>query len=317
MTGVLPEEFLQRFRIIVPPERFDRCLAALGGPRPVAFRVNTLKTTADQALAELQSERFEPQPVEWLAEAFLVPHEQRFRLVRSAAAAAGRIYVQGLSSMLAATLLDPRPTEEVLDLAAAPGGKTLHMAAMMQNRGRIAAVDVVRKRIYKLRANLRAHGATIVETYLADGRSIGRKTPDRFDRVLLDAPCSAESRFRSGEPASWSRWSMRKIRECARKQKGLLRSAVRAARPGGTVLYCTCSFAPEENEAVVQHVLDRFGPAVEVESIVVPIDNIQSGLTSWGKHVFDARLARAVRILPNEVMDGFFLCRLAKLRRTP
>ncbi len=317
MTQLLPEEFVQRLRAIVPPDRFDESLAGFQPHKPVAFRVNTLKTTVDRALALLRSEQFELRPVPWLAEAFLVPAEQRFRLVRSAGSADGWIYIQGLSSMLAAIVLAPRPGEEVLDLAAAPGGKTLLVAAMMQNRGRIAAVDVVRKRIYKLGANLRTGGATIVDTYLADGRSVGRKTPERFDRVLLDAPCSAEARFRAGEPASWARWSMRKIRECARKQIGLLRSAVRAAKPGGTVLYCTCSFAPEENELVVQRVLERFGSAVEVWPIELPIENVQRGLTHWGQRALDRQLAGAVRILPNRLMDGFFLCRLIKHRRVP
>lgn len=99
----------------------------------------------------------------------------------------------------------------MLDLAAAPGGKTLQMAAMMQDRGRIAAVEAVRTRMFKLQANLRRHGPTIVKTYLTDGRTVGRKTPERFDRVLLDSPCSSEARFQRADPGSWRHWSLCKL----------------------------------------------------------------------------------------------------------
>ena len=248
-----------------------------------------------------------------LDEALLVDRSARPQIVAAAAVAEGRLYVQGLSSMLAARLLDPQPGEEVLDLAAAPGGKTLHIAALMRNEGRIAAVEPIRGRYYKLQANLRRGGATIVRTYRADGRSVGRRAPERFDRVLLDAPCSGEARFHRRRPSSWATWSPRKIRECARKQRGLLRSALAALKPGGTLLYCTCAFAPEENELVVDDCVCRAGEGIEIAPIELGVAAaVQPGWTRWEDHPMHPDLALAVRILPDERFDGFFFCKLVK-----
>ena len=148
--------------------------------------------------------------------------------------------------MLATLVLDPQPGEDVLDLAAASGGKTLHIAAKMRNEGKLSAVGPVRGQSFKLQTNLKRYGSEITRTYMTNGRTVGKKTPERFDRVLLDAPCSDESRIHQDDPESWQHWKLRKIKEQARKQYGLIRSASAALKPGGTLLYCTCSFAPEK-----------------------------------------------------------------------
>lgn len=307
-----PADFLARLREIIPPQYLEPCLASFGSRSWLSFRVNTLKVTPQELEQELYALGISFRQVAWLPEAFLVASEQREVLVNSAAFLMGRLYIQDLSSMLAVHLLDPQEGEEILDLAAAPGGKTSHMAARMNNRGRIAAVEVIPQRLYKLVANLKRLSVTIAQTYLTDGRSIGRKTPNRFDRVLLDAPCSSEARFDPHDPATWSHWSLRKISECARKQKGLLFSALQAVRPGGVVVYCTCSFAPEENEGVVDHVLRQWGHSVSVEPVQVSLPNIVPGLTVWQGREFDPSLRLACRILPTDEMQGFFLCRLRK-----
>jgi tRNA (cytosine49-C5)-methyltransferase len=133
---------------------------------------------------------------------------------------------------------------------------------------------------------------------------------------LLDAPCSSEARFQAGDPDSWSTWSPRKLRETSRKQIGLLKAALHAARIGGAVLYCTCSFSPEENELVLDKVLKTFGDAVALETIELPMRNVQRGLTEFNGLVFDSQIQRAVRILPNEINDAFFLARITKRQET-
>ena len=222
----LPEAFVERTARIVPPDRWDECLASFAQEKPTAFRVNTLRASVDEVQEELEQAGFALSRVDWLEGAFTIEPGDRRRLTETAAVAEGRIYIQGLSSMLAPMVLAPQPGERVLDLAAAPGGKTLQMTALMHNQGEIAAVEVIRSRMYRLRANLRRHGATIVRTYLTDGRSVGRKTPERFDRVLLDAPCSGEARFDQRDPASWRNWGPRKIRECSHRVGGGLAAPV-------------------------------------------------------------------------------------------
>ncbi len=309
----LPEPFVQRLRAIVPADRIDPCLRSFGLERPTCFRVNPLRAPEAETVGELERQGFRLQRVSWMPAAYRVAGEQRRALTESAAFAEGRIYIQNLSSMLAPLLLAPRPGETVLDLAAAPGGKTLQMAALMENRGQISAVEPVKGRFFKLKANVERHGATVVRCYMKDGRAVGAKVAGRFDRVLLDAPCSSEARFRTADPATWAHWSLKKVKESARKQRRLLLSAVQALRPGGTLLYCTCSFSPEENELALDGLLRRHGEALEVEPLRPPVANWMPGLEQWQGKALEPSLRHAVRILPTGEMDGFFLCRLRRL----
>ncbi|MDG2385407.1 MAG: RsmB/NOP family class I SAM-dependent RNA methyltransferase [Pirellulaceae bacterium] len=317
-TSELPEEFVDRLREIIPAGYLEPVMASFAEPKQVSFRVNTLLTDAEAALNEVEKLGVVYRSVDWCPEAFSARPERRQHLVDSAAFREGRIYIQNLSSLLPVLLLDPQPEQAILDLAAAPGGKTLHLAARMQNRGRLAAVEVVRARYYKMCQNLRTGGASMVRTFLKDGRVVGNKTPEQFDRVLLDAPCSSEARFRLERPESWQYWGARKIREQARKQNGLLKSAVRALKPGGRLCYCTCSFAPEENEVVVDRLLKR-EDSIEVVPIdfpaEFPTDFVQPGLVQWRDRSLSQQLLHARRILPSAQMSGFFLCLIEKSER--
>lgn len=312
--ALLPELFVNRLQAILPQERLRDSLQSFACPRPTSFRINTLKTTESELISRLQADGFLLSPVDWRPGTYCIAPEQRRALTESQAFNEGLIYIQDLSSMLAPMVLDPRPGERVLDLAAAPGGKTLQIAAMMENRGELSAVESVRGRFFRLKANLSRGGATMVRTYLKDGRSVGVKVPERFDRVLLDAPCSSEARFSVNDPKSWSHWSLKKVQESARKQKRLLDSAIRSLKPGGTLVYCTCSFSPEENEQAVDSQIRRYGDAIAVLPIELPLNNLQPGLLQWGKRTYDEQLRHAVRVLPNAGMRGFFLCRLTRYR---
>lgn len=315
--STLPVEFVARLERIVPVDRLPEVLRSFATDRETSFRVNTLLADVERVFSELGASGLTVSRCDWCAGAGTIPAEQRSVLSEHAAVTAGRVYIQGLSSMLAAQILAPEPGESVLDLAAAPGGKTLHLAAMMQKQGRLAAVEPVRTRFFKLRDNVRRYGAAeFIKLYQVDGRDVGRKTPEQFDAVLLDAPCSSEARFDCRNPESWQYWGLRKIAEAARKQKALLRSAIDAARVGGRVLYCTCSFAPEENELVVAHTLRRLGGKVRLLPFNLPVANVQPGLTQWNGKSLRDELAMTKRVLPNEEMDGFFLALLEKLDST-
>jgi 16S rRNA (cytosine1407-C5)-methyltransferase len=147
---------------------------------------------------------------------------------------------------------------------------------------------------------------------MTDGRSVGAKCPAMFDRVMLDAPCSTEAKFKAWDDKTTAYWSERKIKEMAKLQQRLFASAVKALKPGGTLLYATCSFAPEENEAVVDKALGKH-PELRVEPIALPIPNTRPGVTRWGKKPYAPDVAKCLRILPTDAMDGFFLCKLRKV----
>ena len=144
---------------------------------------------------------------------------------------------------------------------------------------------------------------------------MGALTPERFDRVLLDAPCSSEARFDLNDPDSMAHWSPGKVREVAHKQKRLLLSAIHALKPGGVLVYSTCSFAPEENECIVHAALHKLGDAVEVTPVEIPVLH-QPGLTEWDGKMLNPQLAHSVRVLPDSLVDGFYLARLVKQRST-
>lgn len=316
----MPSEFTERLKRIVPPHLLTTVFTSFSQPKLISFRINHLAGEVMETLAELKRLALPLEPIPWLVDqtggviGWTTEASFKSVLTHSSLADSGRIYLQNLSSMLAPLVLDARPGECVLDLAAAPGGKTIQLAQQMQNRGNLSAVEAIGKRMYKLQANLKRCGVTICKTYLTDGRTVGNKTPARFDRVLLDAPCSSEARMRSDDPQSWETWSLRKLRETSRKQTGLLKAAVHATKPGGTILYCTCSFAPEENEQVVDRVLRKFAGCVNLVPIDLPIENIQSGLTEFEGKPFDSSLAKTIRILPDNRTDAFFMAKLIRIK---
>jgi 16S rRNA (cytosine1407-C5)-methyltransferase len=215
--------------------------------------------------------------------------------------------------MVPPLVLDPAPGELVLDLTAAPGSKTTQMACLMGGTGRIVANDNNRVRYFKLKANVERQGAANVEVLCRYGESLGRLYPERFDRVLVDAPCSAEGRFCLDKPASYRYWRPGKIREMMRKQRRLLASGLEALRSGGVLVYATCTFAPEENEGIVHWALQEFSGAVAVEPVSVALPNRIAGLTGWDGMTFEAALRRTVRLLPTATMEAFYIARLRKL----
>lgn len=312
----LPDAFIDRLEQIVPPARLAGVMASFATPQATAFRVNTLRATPETVMAELAADGFRLHRVAWKLDACWVAPEERTRLLETAAYREQRLYVQNLASMIPVVVLDPQPGERVLDLAAAPGSKTLQIACQMRGVGELAAVEVVKSRYYKLRDNLTAQGASNVRTYLRDGISVWHHRPEYFDRVLLDAPCSTEGRFRTDVPETFAYWSLYKIKEMVHKQQRLLFSAVQCLRPGGALVYATCAFAPEENEGVVSRILDRFGEALQVEPIGLDLDNLQLPLAAWQGRRFHPRLVEARRVLPDARMEAFFICKVRKVTST-
>ena len=294
------EIFASQLRSALGDARAEAVLGTMVGARRRAFLHNALMGPLPDVPARPLGL---PGMHEWLAD--------EAALTRHSATEAGLIYPMNPSSVLPVLALDVQPGQEVLDLAAAPGGKTLVMACAMENQGRIAAVEVVKGRFHRLRANLERCGVSIAQCYLDDGRRTGRKTGPRFDRVLLDAPCSSEARIRLDEPATFAHWGPRKVKEMARKQRGLIRSAFAALRPGGTLVYSTCSFSVDENERIVDGLL-RAEPRARVEKYSVHGPSTMPGLVKWRSRDLDASLSSTLRVLPDDLWDGFYLAKILK-----
>lgn len=305
----LPPLFLERLQKILPENAYTKALHSFEVPRSLSLRVNRLKTSPETVQSELSA--FQLQPMTWYEDAFLVQQGTLRELQETEAYQQGRVYIQELSSMVPVLLLEPKPDESVLDLTAAPGSKTGQIAALMHNTGRILANDISRTRFFKMKANLESLGVTNVEYSVAKGENLGRKLAGAFDRVLLDAPCGGEGRFHLEDPASFENWKPAKIKALVPRQKMLFYSAWQALKPGGTMVYSTCTFAPEENEGILDWALEKFAD-LEIVTAALTISNRMNGLTQWGKKAYHPAVERALRILPDGRMEGFFTAKILK-----
>ncbi len=296
---------LERYRSFIPD--WAGFTAAAARPEPTVLRVRTGRITPEALRERLEGQGFRLREIDGMPAFFQVeegPHPVSLTLEHWL----GLCYVQQASTGIAAPLLGARPGERVLDLCSAPGGKTTHLADLMQDRGCLVAADVSESRIRGLLGNVYRLGHANLLVVAGDGRAFPEEAS--FDRVLVDAPCSGEGtlRRRRGRPPHQSA-SFRGY--VTRAQEDLLRKAVRVTRPGGTILYVTCTFAPEENEAVVDCVL-RDEP-VELEPLSLPVPHAP-GLTAFEELRFDPRLEGAARIYPHHFdSGGLFLVRLRRL----
>lgn len=308
----LPAAFVSRLKDALGHAQADAVVSAMSRDERVSVRVNTLMWTVDEALASLAEAGLSPERVDGLPEALTLPYAERDALTHHAGSEDGRLYVQDLASQWSAHALDAQPGETILDLAAAPGGKTGFIAARMANTGSLSAVEPVRDRFFRMTQNLKRLGVTNVKFYMKDGRTVGRLVAGRFDRVMLDAPCSSEARFDPRDPGSFSHWSERKVQEVSRKQRALILSGFEALRPGGLMVYSTCSYAPEENEAVVAHLLSQVGGQAELLPLDLPGAVAIEGLTRWADEPFPEALRQTRRLLPAGASHGFYIARIRK-----
>ena len=203
-------------------------------------------------------------------------------------------------------VLQPLPGELVLDIAAAPGSKTTEMSAMMLNTGIIISNDPSPTRVRGLIGNVDRAGCLNVAVCRMDGTSLGRAVAGTCDRVLVDAPCSSEGTIRKSVKAL-ERWSVAAIERFPSIQKRLILAGYHALKPGGLMVYSTCTVAPEENESVVAHLLKR-QPEAEVRAAELPSLMMRPGLREWGHESFPDSVGRCRRILPQDNdTEPFFL----------
>jgi NOL1/NOP2/sun family putative RNA methylase len=309
----LPQPFLDKLRRLIPVNQWDKVLKTFSQERPTTFRANTLKTEGPSLRRELEGEGLKVENVLWNRDAFILRKGTQKDLERTPAYKEGKLYVQGLSSMVPPLVLAPGPGEKVLDLTAAPGSKTTQMAALMRNEGSLVANDGDRIRVQKLKANLALQGATcagVLEP--GDGGLVWKGHFEGFDKVLLDAPCSSEGRFQLDTPSTYGYWREDTNRKMAKDQRRLFKSAFLCLKPGGTMVYSTCTFAPEENEGVLQWACGTYGDALEVETVTRGLPAHTRGLAGWGDLKFSEGVPRSIRVLPTPEVEGFFVARLRK-----
>jgi NOL1/NOP2/sun family putative RNA methylase len=311
--GSLPQQFLDRFSLLFPSDQFPTVYQTLQTKRPVSFRINTIKAGRKKVLSQLANYGIQPQAVSWYKDAFTTDLIDAKELTDSEPFKNGEIYIQNLSSMIPPLMMDPSPSDFVLDIAAAPGSKTSLISVLMENKGEIVANDKSHERLYKLRSIVQRQGIENVKVIQKAGEVVWKWYPEYFDKVLVDVPCSMEGRITTTDPNSYKDWSVKKIKVLSHLQKKLLRSAVSSTKVGGMIVYSSCTYAPEENEEVINWILEKEKGSVEVEEILLTDIKVQQGLTSWNGKQFDTSLGKTVRVLPDNKMEGFFIAKLRKV----
>jgi NOL1/NOP2/sun family putative RNA methylase len=264
-------DYLDRYREIVPD--YDAFQAIQCLPLYNSARINTLKIKREKLLERLEEGGVRFQSLPWYPLGLKLDTESPGKLLENLQ---GFIHIQEELSMVPPLVLGPEPGESVLDLCASPGSKTTQISQMMENRGLVIANEPSLARVSPLRSNCERLGAINVAITRYDGRNFPRGL---FDRVLVDAPCSSEGRERRG-PGVLSRCSPERSLDLQVLQIGLLKNALRLTKPGGVVVYSTCTYAPEENELVVQEAL---GEAEEfrLEKVCIPGLLECPGITEW------------------------------------
>jgi len=261
------------------------------------FRVNTLKITRERfsSLTRLKCIR-----TPYYDAAFELAEQEGYEIGRTWEYFLGYIYPQSLPSILVSLVLSPSRNDTVLDVAAAPGSKFSHMAMLMENRGVLVGNDVKREKISALFATINRMNALNSIITERDGSMLD--WADRFDKVLLDAPCTA---LGSGESAP-ERWEPEHSRKISILQKKMLFSAYDALKPGGTLVYSTCTYAKEENEEVVANLLQNV-PAAKLEDITLDFPHAP-GLSEYG-----AEFRKCRRVYPQHLQsEGFFMAKIRK-----
>lgn len=300
-------EPIERYREWLPAEDIIELEAVLKKPLAPALRLNTLKITPDAAKNRwLEWYGWQIEPVPFCETGWRVPHYQT-PLPQTLEYKMGYYYIQDAASMLPAELFSRMDAPLVLDMAAAPGGKTTHLVSQFQDRALVVANDSSLSRIAALRSNLQTWGTigTLITNY--PGERWGQWFPEHFDKVLLDAPCSGDT-LREEKGRKKRTVSSKEQEALAQRQLGLLNSAFQAVKPGGEIVYSTCTLAPEENEGVLNGLLALYPRQVSIEQV--------DGFPATGLVVegYDAAVRKGVRLWPHLYQtSGFFAARIRKV----
>ena len=310
------EGFVKRMEILLGKAEAKKFFDISYTKTPSSLRCNTLKISIKDLKSRLENYGWKlKQPFSEFPEVMVVESELKpGELGNTKEHLLGYYYVQEISSMLPMLVLKPESGDFVLDLCASPGSKTTQAAAMMENGGTIIANEINMGRVGILNSNLercgvmntivtRKEGVALCEKFL-------KKTQFKFDKILVDAPCSGEGTLRKS-PKTFLMWNPNMIKKIAGTQRKLAEAALKILKVGGTMIYSTCTLAPEEDEMVVDYLIKNFN--IEVEKIVLPL-KFGCGVCEWEEKKMAEDVKKCLRLYPQDNnTDGFFVAKIKKL----
>ncbi len=300
----LPEEFVNKMQGLMG-EEFNSYLESYKKPRFYGLRVNTLKISVEEFL---KISPFHLEPVPWTTDGFY--YQEGDNPGRHPYYYAGLYYIQEPSAMLPGAVIGVKPGDKVLDLCAAPGGKTVQMAAQMKGKGLLVANDINADRVKALVKNIELCGVRNAVVMNETPDKLARNFEGYFDKILVDAPCSGEGMFRKDEDAIKS-WEKFKCEKCSGMQWDILQQVDKMLKPGGSILYSTCTFSPEEDELMIEKFMNEYMGHYELLEIP-KTGGIEGGRTQWSNGTYD--FSKTARLWPHKLNgEGHFAALIKKI----
>ena len=296
----LPQFFISMLNKQYGEEITNKIINGYSVKRNTTFRVNTLKADVQDIKNVLDSNGIKYESVKWCKEAIIMKNTSEAELEKLDIYQEGKIYLQSLSSMLPPIILDPKPEMDILDMAAAPGGKTVQMAALTHNKANITACEMNKIRAEKLKFNVERQEATSVYVMVSDSRKIDDFFS--FDSILLDSPCSGSGTLNLNDKNLDKIFTEKLIQKSTKSQLSLLKKAINILKPGHEMVYSTCSIIDLENENIVNKVLENGN----IEVVPIDFENMEN------LPLLPVKIEGAICICPNELYEGFFVCKLRK-----
>ena len=295
----LPDFFIKKLKEQYKQEDIDRIIEGLKQIKKVTIRVNTIKSNIDKIKQELEKSNIHYEDVSWSREALVINGLEKdieeLDIYKN-----GEIYLQSLSSMLPPIILDPKENEDILDMAAAPGGKTTQIAALTNNKAHITACEMNKIRAEKLKYNIQKQGVTSAYVMETDSRRLSHLFS--FDKILLDSPCSGSGTINLEDNKYEKYFTNELINKCKKTQIELLTKAIKILKPGKEMVYSTCSILKDENEEIVKQILQKNNCEI------VPINF--NGLDQIP--LLPSTIDGVLTVCPTKAYEGFFVAKILK-----
>lgn len=297
----MPEFLMQMLEKQYGEEIKNKILKGYNLKRKVTFRVNTLKSNSEEIEQVLNKLNFEYEKVPWSEDAFILKDVKESDIQELEIYKQGKIYLQSLSSMLPPIILNPQEGTDILDMAAAPGGKTTELAALTNNKAHITACEMNNIRIEKLKYNVEKQGASCVYIMQKDSRQIDDFFS--FDQILLDAPCSGSGTLNFEDKNLEKFFTLKLVEKSTKAQLALLRKAIKILKKGQEMVYSTCSILSQENEEIVEKVMREN----KLEIVPINFEGIEH------LPLLQAQLEGTLCVCPNELYEGFYIAKIRKI----
>lgn len=297
----IPEFLIEMLEEQYGREIADKIVEGYSKKRKTTFRVNTLKTNSENIEKILNEKGISYEKAGWSKEAFIINNCAEKEIMELDIYHNGDIYMQSLSSMLPPIVLNPQEGTDILDMAAAPGGKTTEIAALTNNKAHITACEMNKIRAEKLKYNIEKQGATSVYVMEVDSRRLNDYFS--FDQILLDSPCSGSGTLSIEDINLQKYFTEKLIAKCQKTQLELLTKAIKILKPGKEMIYSTCSILSEENEEILQKILKSY----KCEIIPIKFEGMEE------IPLLPSKIKGTICICPNELYEGFYIAKIRKI----